>query len=167
MDQNQTVHQRRRRQRRPFALVVAAVVAGAVAVGIGAASGSLESHPAAATEAVETATEAASPPGQLGDPAAATKPAGPAGRGATASGKPAHDNGNRVPLTAVPKSDPAKGLVYTGLVVAPENDACAGELKSADGLCTHGPDAAPEGVDIHKSVPPVVPAAAPAGPGSS
>ncbi|MGW2375414.1 RICIN domain-containing protein [Kitasatospora sp. NPDC001683] len=51
--------------------------------------------------------------------------------------------------------------MYTGLVVAPANDPCAGELKSADGLCTHGPDAAPDGVDIHKSVPPVVPATAP------
>ncbi|MER7751111.1 hypothetical protein [Kitasatospora sp. NPDC097643] len=167
MDQNQATRRRPRRQRRPFALVVAAVAAGAVVVGIGAASGSLESHPAADTRAVGAATATASLPGQLGDPASATKTAGAPTRGATAPGKLAHNDGSHVPLTAVPKSDPAKGLVYTGLVVAPENDDCAGELKSADGLCTHGPDAAPEGVDIHKTVPPVVPASAPSPTGGS
>ena len=48
--------------------------------------------------------------------------------------------------------DPARGLVYRGLVRAQDGSACkAGfELRLAQGRlgCTHGPDAAPRGLDV-------------------
>jgi hypothetical protein len=61
------------------------------------------------------------------------------------------------PVTSIPKNDPARGLVYNGLVPAAKGDRCVGVFKADDkGLCTHGPDAPPKGVDVHKSTPPAV-----------
>ncbi|WP_405010334.1 RICIN domain-containing protein [Kitasatospora sp. NBC_01539] len=73
------------------------------------------------------------------------------------------------PVTSIPKDDPARGLVYGGLVPAAGGDRCVGVYKVDDnGLCTHGPDAPPKGVDVHKDTAPVVAAAArPADPAAS
>ncbi|MFC7180444.1 hypothetical protein ACFQMG_12855, partial [Kitasatospora paranensis] len=70
------------------------------------------------------------------------------------------------PVTSIPKNDPARGLIYNGLVPAAKGDRCVGVFKADDkGLCTHGPDAPPKGVDVHKSAPPAVAAGgAPAAP---
>ncbi|MEV7177602.1 RICIN domain-containing protein [Kitasatospora sp. NPDC093679] len=61
------------------------------------------------------------------------------------------------PVTSIPKDDPTRGLVYGGLVPAASGDKCVGVYKvDEQGLCTHGPDAPPRGVDVHKSTAPVV-----------
>ncbi|WP_234443802.1 RICIN domain-containing protein [Streptomyces sp. NRRL B-24484] len=61
------------------------------------------------------------------------------------------------PVTSIPKDDPTRGMVYGGLVPAASGDKCVGVYKVNDqGLCTHGPDAPPRGVDVHKSTAPVV-----------
>lgn len=73
---------------------------------------------------------------------------------------PQHDEAP-APLHNEPKSDASRGMVYTGLVVAPKHDRCTGEYDvSKAHLCTHGPDAAPKGVNVHKRTPPAVKAAA-------
>jgi hypothetical protein len=58
----------------------------------------------------------------------------------------------------LPPNDRARGLVYDGLEPARDNE-CKGDFKihtrSGKVYCTHGPDAAPAGVDLTKSVPPV------------
>lgn len=95
-------------------------------------------------------------PQAIARPAAATPGAGP-----EPAASPARDEKTE-PLTEVPKSEPAKGLVYKGLKPAPENDACEGVYRTASGHCTHGPDAPPPGVDIKKDTPPAVKAAVPA-----
>lgn len=61
------------------------------------------------------------------------------------------------PLSGKPQSLPSKGMVYAGLTVAPVGNTCVGmyTVSKAD-LCTHGPDAPPQGVDIHKLTPPVL-----------
>ncbi|MGW7008768.1 RICIN domain-containing protein, partial [Streptomyces sp. NPDC054933] len=80
---------------------------------------------------------------------AAAVPAAPAA-------SPQHDE-PPTPLRTVPKSDPRRGMVYAGLVAAPKDDRCTGEYQVAKArLCTHGPDAAPKGVDIHKLTAPAV-----------
>ncbi|MFF5767756.1 RICIN domain-containing protein [Streptomyces tanashiensis] len=66
------------------------------------------------------------------------------------------------PLQKKPANEPARGMVYDGLAVAPEKDRCAGVYSTATGLCTHGPDAPPKGVDIKKDTPPAVKSVAPA-----
>lgn len=67
----------------------------------------------------------------------------------------------RLPL---PANDHARGLVYDSLEEDPDG-ACNGLLHlkenspagdKLEALCTHGPDPAPEGVDIQKDSPPVV-----------
>ncbi|MFC5147732.1 RICIN domain-containing protein [Streptomyces aureoversilis] len=60
------------------------------------------------------------------------------------------------PLTSTPPADKQRGLVYDGLKPAPKGDRCVGVYSvSRAGLCTHGPDAPPKGVDITKDTPPV------------
>ncbi|MFJ3794461.1 RICIN domain-containing protein [Kitasatospora sp. NPDC090091] len=64
------------------------------------------------------------------------------------------------PLKEIPKEQPERGLVYAGLSL-PSDDRCAGQLQVSGGeLCSHGPDAPPQGVDIHKDVAPVAAAVA-------
>ncbi|MFC5641041.1 RICIN domain-containing protein [Kitasatospora cinereorecta] len=64
------------------------------------------------------------------------------------------------PITRIPDSDPSKGMVYSGLTVAAGGDRCVGVFKVSEaGLCTHGPDSPPKGVDIHKNTEPAVAAA--------
>ncbi|MQS17746.1 hypothetical protein F7Q99_37555 [Streptomyces kaniharaensis] len=66
------------------------------------------------------------------------------------------------PIKEIPKDQPDRGMVYAGLNL-PSNDRCAGSLEvSGVSLCSHGPDAPPKDVDIHKDIPPVSAAAAPA-----
>ncbi|MFJ9574996.1 RICIN domain-containing protein [Streptomyces sp. NPDC101191] len=66
------------------------------------------------------------------------------------------------PIQKKPSNEPARGMVYDGLKVAPQGDRCAGVYATATGLCTHGPDAPPKGVDIKKDTPPAVKSVAPA-----
>ncbi|MBT2406138.1 RICIN domain-containing protein [Streptomyces sp. ISL-87] len=53
-------------------------------------------------------------------------------------------------------------MVYNGLKPAPKGDRCVGVYRTEAGLCTHGPDAPPKGVDIKKEIAPVVKTTAPA-----
>ncbi|WP_235482578.1 RICIN domain-containing protein [Streptomyces roseoverticillatus] len=70
------------------------------------------------------------------------------------AGEPAHKK-PPAPLTSAPKADKRRGLVYEGLKPAPKGDRCVGVYSvSRAGLCTHGPDAPPKGIDITKDTPP-------------
>ncbi|MFI5982279.1 RICIN domain-containing protein [Streptomyces sp. NPDC051555] len=66
------------------------------------------------------------------------------------------------PLAAAPANESARGMIYDGLDPAPGGDRCAGVYRTSAGLCTHGPDAPPKGVDITKDIQPAVKSAAPA-----
>ncbi|MEU5149809.1 MULTISPECIES: RICIN domain-containing protein [Streptomyces] len=66
------------------------------------------------------------------------------------------------PLSAAPANENARGMIYDGLQPAPKGDRCVGVYRTADGHCTHGPDAPPKGVDITKDIPPAVKETAPA-----
>ncbi|MEU9129621.1 RICIN domain-containing protein [Kitasatospora sp. NPDC048540] len=126
----------RRRNRRGRLLVAATVTAGLIAGAV----------------TIGTALEGDRPVVVSAD-AAVTQEIGPAAG-------PLH-NEAPAPVTAVPASDTGKGMVYTGLVPAAGGDKCAGVYKVSDaGLCTHGPDEAPKGVDIHQDAKPVAAAAA-------
>ncbi|WP_436498856.1 RICIN domain-containing protein [Actinokineospora sp. HUAS TT18] len=64
------------------------------------------------------------------------------------------------PVTTVPADEPGRGLVYRDLTAAPKGSRCVGGYEVTDrDTCTHGPDAAPAGLDVNK---PVAPVAAPA-----
>ncbi|MFI5761644.1 RICIN domain-containing protein [Streptomyces sp. NPDC051563] len=85
-----------------------------------------------------------------------------AGTEATApAAAPARDQEPQ-PLAAAPANENARGMVYDGLAPAPKGDRCAGVYRTGAGLCTHGPDAPPKGVDIAKDTAPAVKASAPA-----
>lgn len=59
----------------------------------------------------------------------------------------------------VPGDDPARGMVYGGLVAA-AGGPCAGLFRIATitpAMCTHGPDPAPAGLSVKRSVPPMPP----------
>jgi len=96
--------------------------------------------------------------------------AGMSGADAAPASEPEHDDAPQ-PVASIPKNDPPHGMVYTGLRAAPKGDRCVGVLRTADGHCTHGPDAPPKGVDISKDTPPAVktelPAADPSRPGAT
>nr|WP_240003183.1 RICIN domain-containing protein [Streptomyces cinnamoneus] len=64
------------------------------------------------------------------------------------------------PLKKSPENEPRRGMVYDGLKTAPKGDKCAGVYRTDSGLCTHGPDAPPKGVDIAKDTAPAVKAKA-------
>jgi len=60
-------------------------------------------------------------------------------------------------LKGVPANEPAKGLVYDGLKAA-QNGPCVGayQVTGIDfTMCTHGPDAAPAGLDVKRSIQPL------------
>ncbi len=64
----------------------------------------------------------------------------------------------------LPPNEPERGLIYDGLEVATDGP-CKGLYRVVNtDLCTHGPDPAPEGVDIKQSVPPIDAALEPAMP---
>lgn len=124
----------RRRNRRGRLLVAATVTAGLIAgaVTIGTAMGG--DRPVVSADA------------------ALTQEIGPAAG-------PLH-NEAPTPVASVPESDIGKGMVYTGLVAAGTGDKCVGVFKVSDaGLCTHGPDEPPKGVDIHQDTKPAAAAA--------
>ncbi|MEU3314951.1 RICIN domain-containing protein [Streptomyces sp. NPDC006662] len=102
----------------------------------------------------------ATTPALAGAPAAAAEPAA----------APARDQ-EPAPLAKKPANDDDKGMVFDGLDAAPRGDRCAGVYRTEAGLCTHGPDAPPKGVDVKADVPPVVKAKAaaadPASPASA
>jgi hypothetical protein len=93
---------------------------------------------------------------------AAAQPA-PAGTG-PAPGAAGHEHhlhgphgGHTTPLTSVPPDDPARGLIYSGLVAA-QSGPCAGLYQVAGvshPVCTHGPDAPPPGLSVARSVEPL------------
>ncbi|QLE75872.1 hypothetical protein FGW37_03915 [Streptomyces rectiverticillatus] len=86
----------------------------------------------------------------------ATSTPGPQPEAASApAAQPVHKK-PPAPLTSTPRADKQRGLVYDGLKPAPKGDRCVGVYSvSRAGLCTHGPDAPPKGVDITKDTPPV------------
>ncbi|MER6216059.1 MULTISPECIES: RICIN domain-containing protein [unclassified Streptomyces] len=98
----------------------------------------------------------ATTPALAGAPAAAAEPAA----------APARDQ-EPAPLAKKPANDDDKGMVFDGLDAAPRGDRCAGVYRTEAGLCTHGPDAPPKGVDVKADVPPVVKAKAAAADPSS
>ncbi len=53
----------------------------------------------------------------------------------------------------VPANDPARGMIYDGLNPGKIGGPCEGqfELQSDPSSCTHGPDPAPDGVDVRKT----------------
>lgn len=60
-----------------------------------------------------------------------------------------------IPTRVLPANQPERGLIYDGLEVATQG-ICKGLFRIKDtNICTHGPDPAPPGVDIKKSVPPI------------
>ncbi|MEJ3747950.1 RICIN domain-containing protein [Actinomycetes bacterium KLBMP 9797] len=65
------------------------------------------------------------------------------------------------PIGERPADDPATGLVYRGLSPAKKGTPCAGGYQVGDDrdTCSHGPDAAPPGLDVKAAVKPVAPAA--------
>ncbi|MGW6919500.1 RICIN domain-containing protein [Kitasatospora sp. NPDC054939] len=162
---------RRARSRRRTGLIAVAVVAGLVAGALGVET-ALES--ASRSDKV-VAGGSADRAGAAGD--LASDDPGETGTAESATQAPAPQREKAAPLTAIPKDQPERGLVYAGLTL-PTNDRCAGSLEvvggsftgqsgtaqsggKADGqLCSHGPDAPPKDVDIQKDVPPVVTAAA-------
>ncbi|MFE3766580.1 RICIN domain-containing protein [Streptomyces sp. NPDC059104] len=108
----------------------------------------------------------------LGADAEAGTPAQASGAGAPAepAAAPARD-AEPAALSSAPANENARGMVYDGLEAAPKGDRCVGVYRTDAGLCTHGPDAPPGGVDIKTDVQPVVrtkaPAADPAAPASA
>jgi hypothetical protein len=67
----------------------------------------------------------------------------------------------RAPITKVPADEPERGLVYKGLKAARKGTPCVGGYETADrNTCSHGPDAAPPGLDVTKDVEPVAASAA-------
>jgi hypothetical protein len=61
-----------------------------------------------------------------------------------------------IPISDVPDDNPRLGLVYEGLAPAKSGAPCVGayEVVQRD-TCTHGPDEAPLGLDVSRSVQPV------------
>ncbi|MFD7903599.1 RICIN domain-containing protein [Kitasatospora sp. NPDC059747] len=147
---------RRRRFTRRTTLIAAAVAAGLVAGALGIST---------ALEPAGSRTNASvSADGPvLGNQAGVVSDDGSGetgtAEGATQAPAPKRDQ-KAAPLKEIPKDQPDRGLVYAGLSL-PNGDRCAGSLQVSNGqLCSHGPDAPPKDVDIHKDVAPVAAAAA-------
>ena len=68
----------------------------------------------------------------------------------------AHNGETHVPpIETMPTPEPRLGLVYKGLKIA-RTGPCVGAFKLGNSnRCTHGPDAAPEGVDVKADVLPI------------
>ncbi|MFD0744997.1 hypothetical protein ACFQ1L_26675 [Phytohabitans flavus] len=63
---------------------------------------------------------------------------------------------------SLPANDAARGMVYSGLLAA-KDGPCAGmfQVKGVTpAMCTHGPDPAPAGLSVKRSVQPIAAAAA-------
>ncbi|MGW5421780.1 RICIN domain-containing protein [Streptomyces sp. NPDC003943] len=99
----------------------------------------------------QAGTPARGIPAQAGS---ATAPLAPAAM-------PARDE-EPAPIVGKPANDARRGMVYDGLKAAAKGDRCTGVYRTAAGLCTHGPDAPPKGVNIKADVAPAVRAKAPA-----
>ncbi|GGV99211.1 hypothetical protein GCM10010230_24790 [Streptomyces narbonensis] len=99
----------------------------------------------------QAGTPAAAIPAQAGS---ATAPLSPAA-------VPARDE-EPDPIVGKPANDTRRGMVYDGLKAAAKGDRCTGVYRTDAGLCTHGPDAPPKGVDIKADVAPAVIAKTPA-----
>ncbi|MFH8384521.1 RICIN domain-containing protein [Kitasatospora sp. NPDC018058] len=84
---------------------------------------------------------------------------GTAEGGTKAPAAPKRDE-KAAPPKAIPKDQPERGLVYTGLNL-PSSDRCGNMLEvTGSTQCSHGPDVPPKDVDIHKDVQPVAAPAA-------
>ncbi|GAA1959621.1 hypothetical protein GCM10009838_14960 [Catenulispora subtropica] len=87
----------------------------------------------------------------IGDPAAVTSSAPP-----TQAVKPDHVVPPK-PLKAPPKDDKARGMVYAGLTPAAQGTPCVGMYQVSNTVqCSHGPDAPPSGLDVHRGTQPVI-----------
>ncbi|MER7119134.1 RICIN domain-containing protein [Streptomyces goshikiensis] len=139
MTGNRRKQREHRRRPRRFILVTAALASAAVLAGGIAYSGLGDDAQAGPAEAG----------GALADtvvPAAA----------------PARDE-EPAPIVGEPaEADAKRGMVFDGLKAAPKGDRCVGVYRTEGGLCTHGPDAPPKGVDIKKDIEPAVKSKAPA-----
>ena len=79
-----------------------------------------------------------------------------------AAGLAARRRSAATPGEGMPPSRPAEGIVYDGLRRDP-GGACRGSFEiGASDRCTHGPDPAPDGIDISGSADPVAEPARPA-----
>ncbi|GAB1693116.1 RICIN domain-containing protein [Krasilnikovia sp. M28-CT-15] len=63
-------------------------------------------------------------------------------------------NRERITFAAVPDV-PDQGLIYDGLKLASADSLCAGSYQLDDLTCTHGPDPAPAGLRVRRTVAPV------------
>ncbi|MFJ3788918.1 RICIN domain-containing protein [Kitasatospora sp. NPDC090091] len=144
---------KRRRSGRRTALVAVAVAAGLVAGVLGiqtalepSGKGDVAAVAGSADRAEAVAAGAVADdggPGEMGTAEGATQAPAP------------HRDQKAAPIREIPKDQPERGLVYAGLTL-PAGDRCAGSLEVSGGQqCSHGPDAPPKDVDIHKDVAPV------------
>ncbi|BFU43717.1 RICIN domain-containing protein [Krasilnikovia sp. MM14-A1004] len=79
-----------------------------------------------------------------------------AGPGVVGGGWSGGDGQNRERITFAALPDvPDQGLIYDGLKLASADSLCAGSYQLDDLTCTHGPDPAPAGLRVRRSVPPV------------
>lgn len=122
----------RRRPRRLILLTAATATAAVIAAGI-------------AYSGIGDGAQAAAPAQASGADAETVVPAAAAARDQEPD-----------PIAAAPGNENARGMVYDGLKAAPKGDRCVGVYRTEAGLCTHGPDAPPTGVDIKKEIPPAV-----------
>ncbi|WP_328924057.1 RICIN domain-containing protein [Streptomyces sp. NBC_00190] len=97
----------------------------------------------------------------LGDGAQAAAPVEAAAESFSPAAAPARDQ-DPDPIAGAPANENDRGMVYDGLEAAPKGDRCVGVYRTGAGLCSHGPDAPPKGVDIKKDIAPAVQAKAPA-----
>ncbi|MFD5461929.1 RICIN domain-containing protein [Kitasatospora sp. NPDC127059] len=142
---------RRRRLTRRSALVAVAVAAGLVAGTLGLRTAMDAGTGHSAVTVADAPVDAVADDGGPGETGTA--------EGATKAPAPKRDEKAAAPKS-IPKDQPERGLVYAGLTL-PTSDRCGNMLEVAgSSQCSHGPDAPPKEVDIHKDVPPVAAPAA-------